>query len=219
MSQNSIKSFQKLVLIWSKENFIHYPWRENRKPYRVLISEILLIRTKASQVVPVYNRFIEQYPTLHKFFKVEIENVNDLISSLGLLFRAKLIIELKEQLQNKFNNKIPNNFKDLKSLKGIGVYGANAILCFGFGEKRPLLDSNFIRIYKRVFNVHSKTKTPKTDKFLWGFSEKLLPDYDYIGFNYAVLDLGGTVCLSRKPKCEICPVNNLCEYFENNKKS
>ncbi len=183
-----------------------------------MISEILLIRTKAKQVVPVFNEFIKNYPNLETFFDIKKENSEKLLKSLGLLFRSQFIVELKEQLHTKYKNKIPHNFKDLKSLKGIGNYGANAILCFGFGEKKSILDSNFIRVYRRISSIQSQKKTPKTDKFLWEFAEEMLPDENYIDFNYAVLDLGGTICISRNPKCELCPVKKVCDFFNKTRK-
>ncbi|MFX0142354.1 MAG: A/G-specific adenine glycosylase, partial [Candidatus Hodarchaeota archaeon] len=134
----------------------------------------------------------------------------------GLKYRANKIIKLKNQLINEFDRKIPSNFEDLKKLPGIGDYNANAILCFGFKKKRALLDNNFIRVYQRVFNVKSYTKTPKTDKFLWNFSESLLlPITSYLTFNYGVLDFGGIICLPKIPKCQICFLKEICFYEKN----
>jgi len=161
---------------------------------------------------------MKNFPTLDIFLDSKLETIKDLIQSLGLLKRAIMLNDLALQIKNEFNNKIPKNFSELKTLKGIGNYGANAILCFGFNEKRPLLDTNFIRIYKRVFNVISKTKTPKTDKFLWNFSEELLPEKKIIEFNYGILDLGGTICLNKNPKCSFCPLNEICNYCNKIKK-
>jgi len=217
--EKKIKIFQKNILDWSKDNLIDYPWRKDRNPYRVFISEILLIRTKASQVTPVYKDFINIYSNLEKFIEMDLKTVKTLIKSLGLLFRAEILQEITNQIKNEFNNKIPDSFKELKSLKGIGNYGANAILCFGFEKKRPLLDSNFIRLYKRVFNISPKTKTAKSDKFLWEFSEQLLPEKDFIIFNYGVLDFGGQICLPKKPKCGICPLKQICVFFKKQSKN
>jgi len=208
-----IKKFQELIIEWAKDNSISYPWRENRTPYKVLISEILLTRTKAKQVVPVYNRFMEKYPSIKEFLEADLDNIKNLIKSLGLLYRANKIIDLIDRLKINFNNKIPNKLKELKTLPGIGDYGANAILCFGYNKKNPLIDSNFIRIFARVFNIHSKTKTAKTDKYLWEFSRNLLPEKDYVPLNYGILDLGGNICISRNPKCSVCFVNEICVYF------
>ena len=140
--------------------------------------------------------------------------LSKLISSLGLLYRAQKLEDLKEQLKKNFINQIPDSFDELKLLSGIGDYGANAILCFGYGEKRPLLDSNFVRVYKRVFEINPKTKTAKTDKFLWEFTEKMLPNKEFIDFNYGVLDIGGNICISKNPKCIECPINQICKFYK-----
>ncbi|GAH12650.1 unnamed protein product, partial [marine sediment metagenome] len=132
-----------------------------------------------------------KYPTLTHFLKAELIDLEKMLKSLGLLFRAEMLIDLAVQLKKDFDKKIPNTLAELKSLKGIGDYCANAILCFGFNEKSPLLDVNFIRIITRVFGIKSKTKPPRTDKFLWETSRNLLPNTNYINYNYGVLDLGG----------------------------
>ncbi|MEJ2248674.1 MAG: hypothetical protein P8Y97_03320 [Candidatus Lokiarchaeota archaeon] len=211
---NDIKRiYQNKILNWAEKNLKIYSWRLDRNPYKVLISEILLVRTKASQVVQSYNKFLKKYPTINDFYGLKLDEVREIIKPLGLLFRANYIKTISNQIQNEFKGKIPNNFEDLKSLKGIGKYSANAILCFGYGKKRPLVDSNFIRVYKRVFNIFARTKTAKNDKFLWAFAEKILPNMQYIKYNYAILDLGGNICLSRNPKCYLCPVNKICYFF------
>jgi len=215
VSKDLKRRFQIEISKWAKKNLIDYPWRENRNPYKVLICEILLIRTKAPQVDPVFRKFMRKYPDMERFLKAKLKDLEKLIRPLGLLFRAKMLRELANQLESEFNRQIPDNFNDLKALKGIGDYAANAILCFGFDKKRPLLDSNFIRIYERFFNITSKTKTPKTDKYLWNISDNLLPDEGYVQFNYAILDFGGNVCLSKNPKCSDCPLNNHCYYLTN----
>lgn len=206
--------FQNLVLRWANENLINYPWRTDRNPYKVLISEILLTRTKAKQVTPVFNEFMRKFPTIEKFMLSRYQDLSKLVSSLGLLYRAQKLEDLKLQLKNYFKTHIPDNFDDLKSLSGIGDYAANAVLCFGFGEKYPLLDSNFIRVYLRVFKIKPKTKTAKTDKFLWEFSKNLLPNKDYINFNYGILDIGGIFCRSKNPNCIQCPVNQICKFYK-----
>ena len=215
VNEEKKKKFRKLVLEWGKNGIRDYPWRQKKTPYRVLISEILLTRTKAEQVLPVYKEFIKTYPNIRSFLKMDLNLVEEIIKSLGLLFRAEMLKEIAIKLKNEFKGNIPNSLKELKSLKGIGDYGANAILCFGFGQKRPLIDANFIRIYLRVFGIKPKTKTAKNDKFLWQFAEKLLPDTKFIQYNYSILDLGGQICRARTQDCKICPVNDICLKREN----
>ena len=94
MSQNLKEEFQQLILKWSQNNLFDYPWRKNRTPYNVLISEILLIRTKATQIIPIYNKFMKIYPNLDAFIDIKLDIVENLIKSLGLLFRAKFLYEI-----------------------------------------------------------------------------------------------------------------------------
>ena len=128
--------FQNSILKWYADNVVNYPWRKNKTPYSVLISEFLLIRTRTSQVEAVFERFMKKFPTLSKFLKMEIDVVEEIIKPAGLLFRVKFLKDIAEQIIINFNNKVPDNFIDLKSLKGIGDYTANAILCFGYHQKR-----------------------------------------------------------------------------------
>lgn len=217
ISKDLIKEFQNLILNWSKENLMDYPWRSNRNPYKVLISEIFLTRTKAQQVLPIFIIFIKNYPTIEDFLDMDINIVSNIIQPLGLLFRSNYLRDIAKLIKSEFKGKIPDKFSELIRLKGIGYYGANAILCFGYNKKYPLLDSNFIKIFYRVFEVKSKTKTPKTDKYLWNFSKNLLPDKNYIDFSYGILDIGGNLCLSSKPKCDECPLHKICIFYKKSK--
>ena len=96
---------------------------------------------------------------------------------------------------------------------GIGKYSANAILCFAYGEKKPLLDNNIVRLYDKVFNVRSDKKKPTTDNELWEISEQLLPNEDFVNYNYGILDLCIDICAPKKPKCDLCPLTEICYYF------
>ncbi len=213
ISQDLICFFQEKILQWVENNLEKYPWRQNRTPYRVLISEILLTRTNVAQVIPVYTKFIKKYPNLDDFLETSYEILSKLISSLGLLYRAKKMVDLIKIIKEEYDMKIPKTFKALKHLPGIGEYGANAILCFGYNKREGLIDTNFVRIFSRFFNAKSKTKTPKTDKFLWSFSKEIVPEKNYISYNYGVIDFANKICSSRKPRCNSCILKELCFYY------
>ncbi len=179
-----------------------------------MISEILLTRTNAAQVIPIYIRFMEKYPMLNDFLEASYEVLLDLIKTLGLLYRAKKMMKLIESIKENYEMKIPKTFYKLKNLPGIGDYGANAILCFGYNKNKPLIDTNFIRVFKRVLNISPKTKTPKTDKYLWDFAEGLVPDKSFVEYNYGVIDFASKVCLSRNPRCKDCTMNQICYHYK-----
>ena len=155
--QEAIVIFQEKILKWTEFNLEKYPWRENRTPYRIMISEILLTRTNVAQVIPVYIKFMQRYPSLDKFLEASHGSLLDLIRTLGLLYRANKMTKLIKCIKENYGLKIPKTFNTLKSLPGIGDYGANAILCFGYNKREGLIDTNFIRIFSRFFNVNSKT--------------------------------------------------------------
>jgi len=211
---NNMVQFQKFIINWTSENLKSYPWRDKKSPYKVLISEIFLIRTKAHQVKPIFIKFIEKYPSLESLFKMKLQDGEKLMNSLGLHKRVDMLKKLSEQIKFDFNEKIPNNYKDLISLMGIGPYTANAILCFAFGKRKPLLDNNILRLYERVFNIKSNKKKPTTDKKLWELSEKLLPVNNFVNFNYGILDFCIEICTPKKPKCLFCPLNQMCNHYK-----
>ena len=210
------KSFAETIINWGRSNFRHYPWRKNRNPYKVFICEIFLQRTKADQVVPVYNEFMKSFPNLEQLIKTENREsiIISIIKPLGLLKRAQILSDSITSIHDNFGGQIPDNYKDLMELKGIGAYIASSTLCFGFDKKKAILDANIARIYSRLFNINSRTKTPKSDVFLWNFCEKILPT-KFVAFNYAMLDLGGIICRHRNPKCLECPLIDSCLYFNN----
>lgn len=212
-TQEVLNIFQKGVLKWAEKNLEKYPWRENRTPYKIMISEILLTRTNAAQVIPVYIKFMERYPILDKFLEASHGSLLDLIKTLGLLYRANKMTKLIKCIKENYDMKIPKTFNTLKSLPGIGDYGANAILCFGYNKREGLIDTNFIRIFSRFFNVKSKTKTSKTDKFLWSFAKKIVPERNFIEYNYGIIDFANKVCSSKKPSCNSCILKEFCYYY------
>ena len=211
--QEVIIIFQEKILKWAEFNLEKYPWRENRTPYSIMISEILLTRTNVAQVIPVYIKFMERYPILDEFLKASYDSLLDLIRTLGLLYRANKMTKLIKYIKENYDLKIPNSFSTLKSLPGIGDYGANAILCFGYNKREGLIDTNFIRIFSRLFNVNSKTKTSKSDKFLWNFAKKIVPERNFIEYNYGIIDFANKVCSSKKPSCISCILKELCFYY------
>lgn len=213
INQDVICFFQENILRWAGINLEKYPWRQNRTPFRVLISEILLTRTKAVQVIPVYTKFINMYPNLDDFLEISYEISSELIKSLGLSYRAKKMVDLIKIIKEEYDMKIPKTLEALKHLPGIGDYGANAILCFGYNKREGLIDTNFVRIFSRFFNVSSKTKTPKTDKFLWSFAKKIVPEKNFIAYNYGVIDFANKICSSKKPRCNSCVLKDLCFYY------
>lgn len=210
-------NFSKRLLFWHLHNKKEYLWRNTSDPYKILISEILLHKTDSKKVEKVYPRFIEKFPTLHHLYQAELEEIDNLIKGIGLFYRGQRLKKIAEQIINQCKGDIPGNKEELMSLYGVGEYISNAVLCFAFKKRVPIVDTNVIRIYERVFNMKSSKSRPRTDKEIWGFAEKMLPKENYVEYNYALIDFASDICRAKKTLCDICPVNDICEYKRRHK--
>jgi len=203
---------QNKLLYWCKDKIKNYPWRRTEDPYKILVSEILLHKTDTKKVEKVYPRFIERFPTVYDLYHGDPEEIERLIKDIGLFYREQRLKKIAEQIVNQFGGNIPDKKEDLMSLYGVGEYISNAVLCFAFKKRVPIVDTNVIRVYERVFNTKSTKSRPHTDKEMWKFAEKILPEKDYVKYNYALLDFASDICKAKKPLCTTCPVEDICEY-------
>ena len=205
-------NFSDLILKWHKKNRKNYEWRETCEAYNILISEIFLHKTDSKKVEKVYPKFIERFPTVYDLYKAEDGEINSIFKEIGLFYRGKRLKKIAEQIVSSFEGNIPNRKEDLISLYGVGDYISNAVLCFAFKKKVPIVDTNIIRIYDRVFGIKSSKSRPHTDKKIWDFAEKVLPENNYVEYNYSLLDFASEICKTKKPLCDICSVKDVCEY-------
>jgi len=197
---------------WSGRRRRDFPWRRTSDPYRVLVAEILLQRTKAEQVVPIYEEFLRRYPSLYELARAELEEIEETVRPLGLAKRARLLKSLAEVLVTRFRGEVPRSAEALLELPGVGYYTANAVLCFAYGEDVPLVDWNVARVVKRIWNIPMK-RAPHTDKKLMEFAARLVPQGKGREFNLALLDFSAEICRPRNPECRSCPVSQMCDYF------
>ena len=207
-----VNEIRKRVINWEKEHWLPYPWRVNRTPYKVLIAELLLKRTTRQAVAREFPKFIQRFPDFSAIYNAPIEEVEEAFKHLGLYKqRAKQLKQLAEIIIMKYGGKIPNRWQDLISLPGVGIYLAGAVLSFGYSRKAPVLDSNVIRLLRRLTGITSK-RHEEYLKILW----KLVPDEEHDYFNYGLIDLGALVCHYKHPRCESCPLKDFCvQYLKN----
>lgn len=174
---------------------------------------MMLRKTDTAKVVQVYGRFIRRYPTPSSLAKANVTTLRKEIRILGIADRARLLNLAARQLVRSHCGVVPKNEEALRKLPGVGRYTANAVLCFAYHKDVPLLDTNVIRVLARVFSVRSKAKRPRDDPELWRFAADLVPKKKPISYNRAVLDLAARVCIHRKPKCSLCPLTSICDYY------
>jgi A/G-specific adenine glycosylase len=210
LTAEQIDHFQRALLGWFKENQRHFPWRESRDPYRILLAEMLLQQTDAAKVLPIYERILERFPTAEAMVEADLKELELIMAPIGLYYRASRLKGLAQRLAE---NDLPESEEELLQLHGVGRYIARALLCFGRQQPLGILDTNVLRILERVFGIRSPRSRPHTDPSLWALVDHLVPPEDAKAYNLALLDLSALLCRPTKPKCEACPLAS-CQYRE-----
>jgi A/G-specific adenine glycosylase len=188
---------------------VAYPWRAERSPWMSLAAEVLLQRTRAAQVAPVFNQFARRYPTPDALAKETSKGLLSVIGSLGLHWRAPLLIRTSEIVAER--GVPPESYGELVELPGVGPYAAAAFLSLHRGVRVPILDANVVRWLGRVFGFKTDPET-RRKPWVLELADQLTPKRAFRDFNYAVLDLSMTVCVT-KPRCHACPLaRQLCAF-------
>lgn len=206
-----VKEFQKRLIEWGRKNYVNWPWRRDRTPYRVLIAELLLKRTTRQAAAREYPKFLAKFPDIENIHKASFDEVREAFLPLGLYNqRAKQLKELAQVVVEKYGGKIPSDIETLKKLPGINDYIAGAVLSFGFGRLAPIPDANVLRIMARVTGFSRSSAGGR--RKIYRVLERLVPKDRHVEFNYALLDLGGSACHYQWPKCKECPLRDFCVY-------
>jgi len=203
--------FGKKLLKWWKENQRKFPWRNTRDTYQILISEIMLHRTKADQVVPVYNEFLKRFPTIDELSRASVNDVKKMLYSLGLHWRSEFLHRTAKEIRRKHGGRIPSDKEELEMLPGISQYIASAVRCFSFGYPETLLDTNTVRVLGRLFGIKVSDGSRRSRHFRELY-RSLIDVENPREFNYAMIDLGALVCTPKDPLCKHCPIRNMCQY-------
>lgn len=207
-----IAAFRTALQEWGKANFRVFPWRLTTDPYQILIAEVMLHRTQAKQVLPVYEQFVEAYPDVQKLADVGIAELNDALYSLGLRWRIAAIHTMAKDLIHKFGGEVPRGRVELLSLPGVSDYIAGAVRCFAWNLPETLIDTNTVRIAGRVFGFEIKDSSRRNPRFINAL-RTVLNQADSRTHNYALLDLADKICTKKtEPSCRQCPVLAWCVH-------
>lgn len=211
---NYIKEFQNQLLNWYKEKARELPWRSDPNPYKVWVSEAMLQQTRVDTVIPYFNRFVEEIPTVESLAKVEDEKLFKLWQGLGYYRRATFLKKSAQIIVKQYNGELPSKVDELLSLPGIGAYTAGAIASIAFNISVPAIDGNVLRVMARINAEQGDIKNPQVKKQIEEFVKILIPDNHAGDFNQAIMDLGAGVCLPNGiPKCSECPVKEFCRAY------
>lgn len=206
------RAFCSALIVWGQKHFRPFPWRLAEDPYHILMAEVMLHRTQASQVVPVYLRFQMQYPTISTLAQASRQDLHALLYSLGLKWRIDLVYEMSRDLVGRFGGRVPQERDDLLSLPGVSQYIAGAVRCFAWNQPEPLIDTNTVRVVGRLCGVEIKDSSRRNRRF-GDLVVKLVDSKNPRAYNYSLLDLADQVCTKKQPpECGQCPVLPHCVY-------
>lgn len=212
-----VEFFRNKIIEWYIKNGNHdLPWRNTNDPWAILVATVLLRKTTVTQVLKVYNSFLQKYPTPKHLVRASISELTEILRPLGIEHeRSRIFKTLAQELLNRYNGQVPCSIEELVTLPGIGRYAASEILLIAYGRPEPLLDRNMIRVFERFFGVKSEKRRPHYDRKLWSFAKSILPKKieDAKAFNYGVLDFAKVICTAKSPHCNICTLKEECYYY------
>lgn len=199
------------LLRWHESNPPRdFPWIGVKNPYHIWISEIMLQQTRTTTVIPYYHRFLQLFPDIEALANADLDDVLACWSGLGYYSRARNLHAAAKQIQLQHKGKFPRDFNEILKLPGIGRSTAGAICSLAFDLPKPILDGNAKRVYSRLFCIGGPTMAKRDDN-LWEVAELITPHSDRVSqYTQAIMDLGATVCLPKKPLCSTCPLSSSC---------
>ncbi|HXN80474.1 MAG TPA: A/G-specific adenine glycosylase, partial [Steroidobacteraceae bacterium] len=186
------------------------PWQLHRTAYRVWVSEIMLQQTQVATVIPYYERFLSRFPEALTLADAPLDEVLHLWSGLGYYARARNLHCAARRVRDEHGGEFPLTFAEVAALPGIGRSTAGAILALTLGARFPILDGNVRRVLARYFGVAGRTSDRAPTQRLWELSEQCTPQAGVQRYTQAIMDLGATVCLRRRPLCMHCPLAAGC---------
>ena len=201
--------FRRRLLSWYSRHGRDLPWRQTRDPYAILVSEFMLQQTQVAIVIPYYHRWFRRFPGFASLARASENEVLRAWQGLGYA-RARNLHATAKTVVDRHGGNFPREIEQMRQLSGIGKYTAHAVASFAFDQLVPIVEANTARVLARLFNLRKSIDSGLGRKTLWQHASSLLPKSDAAAFNSALLDLGALVCVARKPKCDLCPVEAFC---------
>ncbi len=210
LSTTQLKRFRAQLLSWFEIHKRDLPWRLNRDPYRIWISEIMLQQTRVAAVIPYFEKFCAHFPDVKALADAPESEVLRLWSGLGYYGRARNLQAAAQQIVRDHAGTFPATEETIRALRGIGAYTTNAILSIAFGEKHAVLDGNVARVVARLAAIRGDLRESANWSLLQKTADPLLASEVPGDWNQAMMELGATICTPRSPQCLICPVEKFC---------
>lgn len=200
------------LLVWYNKNKRNLPWRNHASEYQIYVSEIMLQQTRVETVIPYYYNFIKQFENFSSLATADEEKLLKCWEGLGYYSRVKNMKKCAIEIVTKHHGKFPHDYKEMKKLPGIGEYSAGSILSIAHDLPYAAVDGNVLRIYTRLFEINEEIKSPLLRRKIKNQIEENIP-LSSGDFNQALMDLGATICLPKKPLCPSCPLHEDCQAY------
>jgi A/G-specific adenine glycosylase len=209
-----IITFQKNLVNWFKENQRELPWRESKNPYRIWVSEVMLQQTRVETVIPYYQAFMREFPTLEALAEAEEDRILKAWEGLGYYSRVRNLQTAVREVVSDYSGKVPDTREEISTLKGVGPYTAGAILSIAYGKPEPAVDGNVMRVLSRILLINNDIAKPSTRKIFEKILYDLVSKEDPSSFNQGLMELGALICTPTSPGCLLCPVREHCRAYD-----
>jgi A/G-specific adenine glycosylase len=210
--------FAHLLLKWNKDkNNRQMPWKGEKDPYKIWLSEIILQQTRVEQGLNYYNKFVKTFPDIHQLAKAPDSKVFKLWEGLGYYTRCRNLLATARYISKERSGKFPSTYEEIKAMKGIGPYTAAAISSFAFNLPHAVVDGNVFRVLARVFGINKPIDTTTGKKLFAALADELLDKKKPGLYNQAIMDFGAVICKPALPLCSSCVFKKQCIAFLGNK--
>ncbi len=208
---------QQKLLAWYQDVKRDLPWRQDQDPYRIWVSEIMLQQTRVDTVIPYYERFMNKFPTLMDLAAASEEEVLKAWEGLGYYSRARHLHSAVKEVAASYGGVVPDDYKSISKLKGIGPYTAGAILSIAYNKPVPAVDGNVLRVMTRLYAINLDITKVSTRRKVEQLVLRLIPKTSPGDFNQALMELGALICTPTSPDCLECPLNENCSGLQQGK--
>lgn len=210
--------FRLSLMNWNKKsNTRTMPWKGEKDPYKIWLSEVILQQTRVEQGWDYYNKFIKSFPTVSDLAKASETKLFKMWEGLGYYSRCKNLIHTAKFIHQNHKGIFPRKYEDVIALKGIGEYTAAAIVSFAYNDQHAVVDGNVYRVLARFFGIALPIDQPAGKQHFKALATTLLDKKNPGIYNQALMDFGATVCKPKGAVCDECPLQKKCTAYQSNK--
>lgn len=213
LNQFPTTHFQEDLIQWFNSHKRDLPWRRTTNPYYIWVSEIMLQQTKVDTVIPFYNNFIKEFPSMEELANADEQKVLKAWEGLGYYSRVRNLQTAVREVMEQYGGKVPDTYEEISELKGVGPYTAGAVLSIAYQKPYPAVDGNVMRVIARVLRIEEDISKAKTRNIFEKVLKELISKNYPSEFNQGLMELGALVCTPRSPGCLLCPVRTHCRAY------